>query len=71
MFNFVTDSLDSFTGSFTNIRQSDEILFLSAYENVKVVEQDSQLNWEEHSHPVNISEERVEGASKITLVQGG
>lgn len=63
-------SFSDLTDSFTNILQSDEILFLSAYENVKIVEQDSQLTGK-NSHPVNISQDRVEGALKLLLFRVG
>ena len=57
---FVTScSFSELTDPFTNLLSSDEILYLSAYENVKIVEQDSKLTGP-NSHPVNISEERVE-----------
>ena len=49
------------TDPFTNLLSDDEILFLSGYENVKIVEQDSNLTGQ-NIHPVNISEERIEGA---------
>tara|TARA_Y100000022_G_scaffold195434_1_gene201106 strand:- start:16 stop:1074 length:1059 start_codon:yes stop_codon:yes gene_type:complete len=58
------------TDPFTDLLKSDEILFLSAYENVKIVEQDSQLTGK-NSHPVNISQERVEGALKLLLFRVG
>ena len=48
----------------------EEILFLSAYENVKIVDQDSNLTGQ-NSHPINISEERVEGALKLLLFRVG
>ncbi|MEL0246751.1 MAG: hypothetical protein VW954_06025 [Alphaproteobacteria bacterium] len=63
-------SFSDLTDSFTNLISSDEILFLSAYENVKIVEQDSQSTGQ-NSHPVNISEERVEGALKLLLFRVG
>ena len=58
--SFFLDSvvlISDLTDPFTNFISSDEILFLSAYENVKIVEQDSKLTGQ-NSHPVNISEER-------------
>ena len=42
-------SFSDLTDPFTNLISSDEILFLSAYENVKIVEQDSQINWSKHT----------------------
>ena len=58
------------TDPITNLLKSDEILFLSAYENVKIVEQDSKLTGK-NSHPVNISGERIEGALKLLLFRVG
>ena len=63
-------SFSDLTDPFTNLISSEEILFLSAYENVKIVEQDSKLTGQ-NSHPVNISEERVEGALKLLLFRVG
>ncbi len=63
-------SISDLTDPFTNFISSDEILFLSAYENVKIVEQDSNLTGQ-NSHPVNISEERIEGALKLLLFRVG
>ena len=54
-------SLSDLTESFTNFLGDEEILFLSAYENVKIVDQDSNLTGQ-NSHPINISEERVESS---------
>ena len=62
----VTDSLDSFTSFFS----SEKVLFLSAYENVKVVDQDSNLSGK-NIHPINISDERIEGALKLLLFRVG
>ena len=68
---FVTGcSFSDFTDPFSDLINSDEILFLSAYENVKIVAQDSKLTGQ-NSHPVNISEERVEGALKLLLFRVG
>ena len=63
-------SLSDLTESFTNFLGDEEILFLSAYENVKIVDQDSNLTGL-NSHPINISEERVEGALKLLLFRVG
>ena len=49
---FVTGcSFSDLKDPFSNLINSDEILFLSAYENVKIVEQDSKLTGQ-NSHPV-------------------
>ena len=63
-------SFSDLTDPFTNLISSDEILFLSAYENVKIVEQDSESTGQ-NTHPVNISEERIEGALKLLLFRIG
>ena len=63
-------SLSELTSSFSNIISDDEILFLSAYENVKIVNQDSNTTGQ-NSHPISISEERVEGALKLLLFRVG
>ena len=63
-------SFSDLTDPFTNLLSSDEILFLSSYENVKIVEQDSKITGQ-NAHPVNISEERVEGALKLLLFRVG
>ena len=57
---------DSITGLFTD----EKLLFLSSYENVKVVEQDSKLSGN-NIHPVSISGERIEGALKLLLFRVG
>ena len=62
----VNDSLDSFTGFFSD----EKVLFLSSYENVKVVDQDSNLSGK-NVHPINISDERIEGALKLLLFRVG
>ena len=68
---FVTGcSLSNLTDPFTNLLSSDEILFLSSYENVKIVEQDSKITGQ-NAHPVNISDERVQGALKLLLFRVG
>ena len=61
-------SLSDLKNPFTDLISSDEILFLSAYENVKIVEQTPTTG--QNSHPINISEERIEGA-KVTLFRVG
>ena len=63
-------SLSDLTDPFTNLLSSDEILFLSSYENVKIVEQDSKITGQ-NAHPVNISDERVQGALKLLLFRVG
>ena len=63
-------SFSDLTDPFTNLLSSDEILFLSSYENVKIVEQDSKITGQ-NAHPVNISEERIEGALKLLLFRVG
>ncbi len=57
---------DAITGMFTD----EKVLFLSAYENVKVVEQDSNLSGK-NIHPVNVSGDRIEGALKLLLYRVG
>ncbi len=57
---------DAITGLFTD----EKVLFLSSYENVKVVEQDSNLSGK-NIHPVNISGDRIEGALKLLLFRVG
>ena len=63
-------SFSDLTDPFTNLLGNDELLFLSAYENVKIVEQDSESTGQ-NTHPVNISEERIEGALKLLLFRIG
>ena len=57
---------DAITGMFTD----EKVLFLSSYENVKVVEQDSNLSGK-NIHPVNVSGDRIEGALKLLLYRVG
>ena len=63
-------SLSNITDSFSDFIADEEILFLSSYENVKIVDQDSNLTGQ-NSHPVNVSEERIEGALKLLLFRVG
>ena len=63
-------SCSNFNDSLSGFFSDEKVLFLSAYENVKVVEQDSNLSGK-NIHPVNISDERIEGALRLLLFRVG
>ena len=64
------NSCSSVPDAITSMFTDEKVLFLSAYENVKVVEQDSNLSGK-NIHPVNISGDRIEGALKLLLYRVG
>ena len=54
----------------TSILTDDDILYLSGYENVKIVEQDSSKTGK-NIHPIKISAEKIEGGLRLLLVKYG
>ena len=63
-------SISEISETLSNFVSDEQVLFLSDYENVKIVEQDSKLTGQ-NIHPVNISEDRIEGAFKLLLYRVG
>ena len=63
-------SCSSFSDGITDLFTDEKVLFLSSYENVKIVEQDSNLSGK-NIHPVNVSSDRIEGALKLLLFRVG
>ena len=60
-------SLDSFGDFFSDDKK---IFYLSAYENVKIVEQDSNITGK-NIHPVQIAPERISGALQQFIIRVG
>ena len=56
--------------SFDDILYDEKVFFLSGYENVKVIDQDSNISGP-NIHPVSIEPERIEGAFQQFIIRIG
>ncbi len=70
IFALILSSCSNLTDSVSGFFSDEKVLFLSAYENVKVVDQDSNLSGK-NIHPINISDDRIEGALRLLLFRVG
>ena len=70
IFSFFLVMLLSSCSSFNDIFIDNDILYLSDYENVKVVPQDSKLTGP-NQHPIQVSSDRIDGALKLLLIRVG
>ncbi len=70
LFTLILTFFLSSCSSFEDIFIDSDILYLSAYENVKVVPQDSNLTGP-NQHPIQVSSDRIDGALKLLLIRVG